>query len=308
MKAASLDLIAVGEVLIDLISADYVNNLGEVKTFTPHVGGSPANMAGNLARLSWRTALVATVGRDGAGQLIRDQLASTGMDLSQLRTTQQPTTLILVSRSRQSPEFEAYREADCQIVPTQLTPDFLRRTRILHTTAFALSREPARTNILEAAAWAAAEGIQLSIDVNYAAKIWPDRAEAQYIIGEYLRQGALAKFSDVDYERLFGEAVTDPAIAGQRILKMGAKLVCLTLGEQGAYILTAKEGFTMPVRPVEVLDTTGAGDAYWSGFLSGWLAGRSPQDCAHCGRSLAELKIACVGPLPAKVERELLDR
>lgn len=308
MKAASLDLIAVGEVLIDLISANYVNNLGEVSAFAPHVGGSPANMAGNLARLSWRTALVATVGQDGAGQLIRDQLASTGMDLSQLRSAAEPTTLILVSRSLESPAFEAYREADCQILPTQLPTSSLASARILHTTAFALSREPARSSILEAARWAAAEGVQLSIDANYAAKIWPDQAEARYIIGEYLSHGALAKFSDVDYERLFGEPVQEPAAAAQRILKLGAKLVCLTLGEKGAYILTADEGLAIPVRPTEVLDTTGAGDAYWAGFLSGWLQGRSAQECGESGRAMAELKLGCVGPLPAKVERELLDR
>ena len=308
MEGVQLDLIAVGEVLIDLISANYVNNLSEVTAFEPHVGGSPANMAGNLARLGWRTGLVASVGNDGAGRLIQTQLATTGMDLSQLRIADQPTSLILVNRSRQSPEFEAYREADCQILPTQLLASFLGRARILHTTAFALSREPARSSILDAARWAAAEGLQLSIDANYAPKLWPDRAEARYIIGEYLSQGALAKFSDVDYERLFGEPVNDPPAAAQRILDMGAKLVCLTLGEHGAYILTQEEGLAIPVRPTEVLDTTGAGDAYWAGFLSGWLQGRSPQECGESGRAMAELKLACVGPLPAKVERELLDR
>lgn len=295
------EVVSAGELLIDLISTDFADSFEAATEYRRLPGGSPANMAANLTRLGKRAALVATVGQDGAGNFLRDYVTRLGLGTAGLRQVDSPTTLILVTRSREVSQFEAYRSADVLINAEQLAAAGSSRARLFHTTCFALSREPARSAILEAAAAAAAAGVKLSIDANYAARIWPDRAEARRAVARYISHGALVKFSEVDYERLYGEAVKDPATAARRIHDLGAGMVCLTLGAEGCYVDDGRDPFLLESRPVDVKDTTGAGDAFWAGFLAGWLEGRSWRDCARHGRSLAELKLTHFGPLPERV-------
>ena len=296
------DLIAIGELLIDMISVDYVENLSQADTYKRIPGGSPANLAGNLARLGKRVGLVAGVGEDAAGMFLKNFVADLGLNVSRVRQVAEPSTLILVTKSREVSAFTAYRAADTQITLNDVDLEWIAQSRIVHTTAFALSREPARSSILNAVRYATKAGRQISIDANYAPQIWPDRQEARTIITEYLGHGALAKFSEVDYERLFEEKVGDPKTAAQRVLDLGASLVCLTLGEAGVLVLTKDESFHLPARKIDVKDTTGAGDAFWAGFLCAYLDKLSLRKCAEAGRSLAEMKLGIFGPLPKRVE------
>lgn len=301
MQTDKVDLIAVGELLIDMISTDYADTLDEARDFRQLPGGSPANMAANVARLGKSAGLVATVGNDAAGAQLRQFVERLGLDTTYVRQADMPSTLILVTRSRQVSQFEAYRMADAEILPAQLPTDWLVRARLLHTTCFALSREPARTVILNAAEAASRAGLRLSLDANYAQKIWPDRRQARQTVETYLGYGAIVKFSEVDWQRLFGEPLTDPAGAAQRLLDLGARIACLTLGEQGCYVNDGKVDLFLPARPVEVKDTTGAGDAFWGGFLTAWLDGYDCRDCAKAGRAMAEMKLRYFGPLPDRI-------
>ncbi|MEL6391259.1 MAG: carbohydrate kinase [Bacteroidota bacterium] len=296
------DCIAVGEALVDLISTQYANSLEQVSSFDMHPGGSPANLGGNLARLGRKVKFVGSIGNDGAGQLIQASLSSTGLELSDLRKDSRPSSLILVTKSHDLPAFTAYREADAQILPSQFPAHQINKARLFHTTAFGLSREPARGAIMNAARQVVSNGVQLSIDVNYAIEIWPDREEAQRVLTEYIEMGALVKMSEVDYERLFKAPIGDPSKVGQQILSMGAGLLCLTLGKEGAYLFSEDQTIFMPSRPIEVVDTTGAGDAFWAGFLHGWLSGYGLEKCGLSGRQLAEMKLTHLGPLPRTVE------
>ena len=306
------EIICAGEVLIDLISTDYADSFSAADTYQRFPGGSPANVAMNLALLGRRPLMVATVGRDAAGVILTASLRERGVDCSAVARVTQPTTLILVTRSRAVSAFEAYRAADCLIAPDQLDAEQLHSCRVFHTTAFALSREPARSTLLGAAARVVAGGGRLSIDANYAAKIWPDTREARRVIEGYLalgttgRHGTLVKFSDVDFERLYGRQVEEPAAAVRFLLDRGAGVVCLTMGEGGAWYSDGGPVGHLPVRPVEVRDTTGAGDAFWSGFLTGYLLDKSWEDCARLARAVAERKLAVVGPLRSLPDPEVL--
>ena len=297
------EIICAGEVLIDLISADYADSFSAAESYQRFPGGSPANVAMNLALLGRRPAMVASVGADAAGDVLVDSLRERGVDVTGVVRCDLPTTLILVTRSRAVSAFEAYRAADTQILPAQFANISLTGCRVFHTTAFALSREPARSTLLAIAARVVAGGGRLSIDANYAAKIWPDGREARRVIEGYLalgttgRHGTLAKFSDVDFERLYGRPVEDPEEVVRFLLHRGAGVVCLTLGERGAYYSNGGAVGHLPVRPVEVRDTTGAGDAFWSGFLAGYLMDKPWAECARLARAVAERKLAVVGPL-----------
>ena len=292
------EIIAVGELLIDLISTEYAEDFRGADRYQRLPGGSPANLAMNLARLGREAGLVATVGADDAGSLLIEAVREAGVSTEGINRVAEPTTLILVTKSQTVSNFEPYRLADRHITAAQLDAAGATDVRLLHTTAFALSLEPARSAILDAMAAAAASGTQLSTDFNYADKIWGNNRRAGLEVLTQLAQlGAFVKVSEVDYERLFGDMVIDYHSAALRILELGAQLVCLTLGEDGCYVMTAEEAFHLPARAVTVKDTTGAGDAFWSGFLAAWLADHGIRACARAGRALAELKLERVGPV-----------
>jgi fructokinase len=299
--SSPVDVLAAGELLVDLISDNFADSLDDVHIFKRMPGGSPANLAGNLARLGKRTALAATVGHDALGTFLADFVASLGLDLRCLRRTNKATSLILVTRSREVSSFSPYRRADRFILAEQFPEEVLLTLKLFHTTCFALSREPARGNIMRAAERVADHGGQLSIDANYAAEIWPDQGEAQRVVAHYCSLGALVKFSEVDWGRLYGYPLVEPATAAEYLLRLGARAACITLGDKGCFVSNGTESHFLPSRPVQVSDTTGAGDAFWSGFLSAWLDGHSLAHCAMAGRKMAEKKLEHYGPLPARI-------
>ncbi|MEZ4986538.1 MAG: PfkB family carbohydrate kinase [Saprospiraceae bacterium] len=268
--------------------------------------GSPANMGSNLHRLGCRVALAASVGQDDMGTMLFQYVQQLGMDTQLVHRHPMPSTLILVTKSKAVSNFEPYRLADVQITPEQLPEAILQNVRIFHTTCFALSREPARSSILAAADKVADAGGDISIDVNYASKIWPDQREAQQIVWDWCSKGALVKCSEVDWERLYGFPLNDPMEAADFFHGQGASIVCITLGDKGCYVSNMRERHTVPARPVVVRDTTGAGDAFWSGFLCAYLDGHELLHCAYAGRKMAEEKLQRLGPLPPSVSKNLI--
>ena len=301
-------LLSVGELLADFIGHHVSSSLFDSPDFRRYQGGSPANMAANMARLGSNTALAACVGNDNIGKYLVQQVAEAGVDTQHIVTDPtEPTSIVIVSRTAGTPDFIAYRTADCQIKPEQLPDSLLEQARIFHTTCFALSRQPAQEAIVDAARRAQAAGCQVSIDANYAPSLWPDRDQAWRIISEYCSAGAFVKLSEDDAARLYGQPQSI-----ERILTdfhaMGTSLVCFTLGAEGS--LVSYEGgakrVRVPGQKLDVIDATGAGDAYWAGFLTAYIDGHTFEQCARSGAALARMKLTRLGPLPAKIHRETI--
>ena len=298
------DILSVGELLIDMISVGFADTFAEVTDFKRIPGGSPANLCMNMARLGNKTKLVTGLGNDDMGRYLLDYVGQLGVDCSHVELKSVPTTLILVTRSKTVSSFEAYRGADCEIDEDQMPDEVLKNSRIFHTTCFALSLDPAQRNIMAAAERAYIHGAQLSIDANYAQKIWKDTEEAREIVARFCSLGALVKISEVDWERLYGSKLIDYKKAAQHFLALGAREICVTMGGEGCYVASANEAHFLESRPVEVKDTTGAGDAFWSGYLTAWCDGHSLLNKAKAGRRMAEIKLGYFGPLPNTVDRK----
>lgn len=301
-----IDILSAGELLVDFITAEFVQTLDEASLFKRIPGGSPANLAMNMARLGNRAMLAATVGTDDMGSVLRNYVERLGVDVTYVAQVDEPTTLILVTRSATVSNFQPYRGADFQLSIRQFPFQRFEEISIFHTTCFALSKQPAQQVILQAAEKAKRAGCQLSVDANYAAKIWPEKSEAQRVIAELCRLNTMIKISDVDWSRLYDMESATPETVIDHFLKMGASEVCFTLGEKGCWVGNGDEKHYLPARSVDVKDTTGAGDAFWSGYLTARLDGRSMVECSIAGRKMAELKLSHFGPLPEKVDRALV--
>ena len=301
-------LLSVGELLVYIIGTDIQESILQTSTFERFQGGSPANMAANMARLGMSTALISCVGNDNLGIFLKNEVAKTGIDISHVVTDDfQPTSTVIVSKTKGTPDFIAYRTADRMIQPSHIPNSLLAESAIFHTTCFALSQEPAQSAIVDAAKRANKLGCRGSLDANYAKQIWADRKQAWETISAYCSHDGLVKLSEDDAERIYGYKVSEEQVI-EDFHGMGADLVCFTKGGEGSTISYEKgsKQIRLGVKPIEVIDATGAGDAFWAGFLTAFSEGKTIEICAHAGGNLAAFKLITKGPLPAVVNKEIL--
>ncbi|MFM9825428.1 carbohydrate kinase family protein [Flavobacterium sp.] len=299
----TIDIICVGEVLIDFIGHEVNAPIKKARDYHRYLGGSPTNVAVNAARLGLNSALIATCGDDGLGDYIIRKLQKYDVITSQIRKSKaEPTSVIFVSKSTGTPDFIPYREADCQIIKSQIPDELLEKAKIFHTTCFALSKNPARTTILESAKKAKALGLQTSIDINFSERIWTNREEAHQVLKDYLSNDPLVKVSEDDCLRLFGETKSEDFIFDY-FHKLGASTVCLTKGKDGVQLSDTNQGLlfqhAIPIK--EIKDTTGAGDAFWTGFLYARLKHKSFDESITIAQKLASIKLQNIGRLPDNI-------
>ncbi len=296
----SIDIICVGEALIDYIGGQSEEPLRNTKDYHRYLGGSPTNVAMNMARLGLEVQLVATVGADGFGDYISSRLKEADVKTDYLRASlNQPTSVIFINRTQGTPEFIPYRGADQYIEQKQLPEDLLSDARVFHTTCFALSKQPARDTILAQAKKAFELGCQLSIDINYSEKIWPDNQEARKAIETYCSFAPMVKISQDDVDRLLGTGMSHDDVFSY-LHKLGAKIICFTLGKEGAKLSElGNPVISLSALKVEkIMDATGAGDAFWSGFLFAYLKDKSSEKCMEAALQMAAIKLQNVGRIP----------
>lgn len=303
-----LDLLAIGEALVDLISVEETDSLATAKQFRKHQGGSPANLCVNLTKLGCRTGLVARVGQDPFGRFLAQELTQIGISTEGLVwDAETHTSIVFVSHTTGTPDFLACRAADFRLAPADIDPDLIRRARIVHSSMWPLSREPARSAVIRAFDIARERGCLISLDPNYSPHIWPDREAAVAVLAGILPRVSIVKPSLDDARRIFGEGQrVEDYIA--RFHDLGPRIVVFTMG--GAGLLLSEQGDITHIPPsaIDVVDATGAGDAFWAGFLMALLDGHSLKTCAYVAREIAELKLTRVGPLPDHVDREAVYR
>jgi fructokinase len=143
----------------------------------------------------------------------------------------------------------------------------------------------------------------LSIDINFSERIWPNREEAKQVLKEYLSYNPLVKLSEDDCFRLFAEVKSKEFIF-QYFHELGANTICLTKGKNGVVVSDAKEGllYQEAIPLDEIKDTTGAGDAFWTGFLYAQLHEYDLTTSITIAQKLAAIKLQNIGKLPDNLE------
>jgi fructokinase len=305
----TIDIICIGEVLIDFIGHEVNTSINRTKDYHRFLGGSPTNVAVNASRLGLNAVLVASCGQDGLGDYVIRKLKTNNVNTNHIGKSETvPTSVIFVSKSTETPDFIPYRQADCEISESQLPDAIIAQAKIFHTTCFALSKNPARQTILNRAQKAKALGLQLSIDINFSERIWPDREEAKSVLKQYLANDPLVKLSEDDCYRLFA-AVKSEEYIFDYFHNLGASTICLTKGKNGVVVSDINQGlFFQKAIPIEeVKDTTGAGDAFWTGFLYAQLHQNSLEETITVAQKLAAIKLQNVGRLPENINiKELI--
>lgn len=271
MQTKTLDVVSVGEILIDFVGIPKGCPLEEATDFRRAAGGGPANVAVGVARLGGRAGFIGKVGRDAFGDHLQKVLEENGVDTrGLLRDDAANTTLVFVAlNERAVPEFVFFRHgtADTRLAPAELPQEVLADTRILHFSSVSLAVEPARSATLEAVRLARAAGAIISFDPNLRLSLWPDAAKARQELLEAVKLADIVKLNDGELRFLLGAKAETLAAGAMALLGRGPRLVAVTLGEHGALLAGRERKIQLPALPLHVVDTTGAGDAFMAGML-----------------------------------------
>lgn len=306
---ARFDIAALGELLIDFTDRG-LSDAG-MRLFEQNPGGAPANMLAAAARLGERTAFIGKVGDDMHGRFLRDTLTAAGIDVTGLVLSPDVfTTLAFVAlddRGERHFSFARKPGADTCLRSDELPAPLLSSARVLHVGSLSLTDEPARSATFAAVEAAKRAGAVIPYDPNYRAALWPDEAAAAAQMRSMVPYADVMKLSDEETLLLTGAA--EPEEAAHRLLAQGVSCVAVTLGERGALVAVAGGMQTVPAFASDpVVDTTGAGDGFWGGFLHRMLTlDKRPAaltvadaaDCARWGNATAALCITRRGGIPA---------
>ena len=141
-------------------------------------------------------------------------------------------------------------------------------------------------------------GVKVAYDTNYRPRLWPP-ARAAAVMHAAMAETDYALPGIEDALTLTGLA--DPDAVLDFYLRLGPKVVVLKMGESGAYLATPEYRVRIPRHAVQVVDATGAGDAFCGSFLARILAGDSPEQAARYANVAAALKCTgygAVAPIP----------
>ncbi len=239
--------LVIGEALIDIV--DHVE----------HVGGSPLNVAVGLARLGRDVDFLTHIGDDERGRRIGDYLKASGAQLvpgstSAIRT---PTAVAVISDDGSA----TYTfDLDWQLSGTpEVAPPLFA-----HTGSIAAVREP---GCLAVAALLDAYRVSatLSFDPNVRPSLIADGDVARERIARLVERSDIVKASDEDLRWI--DPDHEPEWTARAWLAAGPALVVMTMGERGAVAFCSAGRVRVAARPVAVVDTVGAGDAFMVGLL-----------------------------------------
>lgn len=263
-----MDIVTLGEVLIDMFPAELGRKLAEVTAFRPKPGGAPANVAVAAVRLGAESAFLGKVGDDAFGHHLAGVLGQEGVEVRGMRYDPEARTgmAFIAMPDENSYDMLFYRNpgADMRLRADELDRDLLKATRAFHFGSLSLIQEPSRSATLEAVRIARDKGALISFDVNYRPDLW-SREEARAQVLAMVHDVDLLKVNEIELELLSG--YSDPDLGSQALLAKGPDLCVVTLGPEGSYFRIAAGGEHVPPFSVKTVDATGCGDAFVAGLI-----------------------------------------
>lgn len=293
--AAPLDVIAIGRASVDLYGQQIGSRLEDVASFAKSVGGCPANIAVGTARLGLRSALLSRVGDEQMGRFIREQLVREGVSVEGLGTDpDRLTALVLLSVEDEGVSPMIFYRTDCAdmaLSEEDVDEAFVASARAVVVTGTHFSRPGPAAAQRKAIRIAKANGGRVVFDIDYRPNLWGLAGHAEGF-GRYVRSDRVsaemqAVLPDCDLivgteeEVLIASGETDLLAALKTIRSLSQATIVLKRGAMGCIVYDGpisddlEDGIVGDGFPIEVYNVLGAGDAFMSGFLRGWLGGES---------------------------------
>jgi 5-dehydro-2-deoxygluconokinase len=327
-KAAQLDVITIGRCSIDLYGQQIGSRLEDITSFAKSVGGCPANIAIGTARLGLKSALLSRVGDEQMGRFVREQLAREGVSTAGLATDKQRlTALVLLAVEAEGVSPMIFYRSDCAdmaLDERDVDEAFVASSSAIVVTGTHFSRPNSEAAQLKAIRIAKANGRKVAFDIDYRPNLWGLAGHAEgferYVKSDQVSAKLRAILPDCDLivgteeEIMIASGADDVLAALKAIHAVSSATIVLKRGAMGCIVYDGaisddlEDGIVGKGFPIEVFNVLGAGDAFMSGLLRGWLGGESWETAAtwaNAGGAFAVSRLNCSPEYPTWEELQL---
>ncbi len=317
-----LDVICIGRASVDLYGQQIGSRLEDIASFAKSVGGCPANISVGTARLGLRSALLTRVGAEQMGSFIREQLVREGVSVEGITTDRERlTALVLLSVEAEGVSPMIFVRTDCADIALSeddIDEAFIRSARAIVVTGTHFSRDNSDAAQRKAIRITKAGGGKVVFDIDYRPNLWGLAGHAEgferYVKSDHVSSRLKTVLPDCDLivgteeEIMIASGADDVLGALKTIRSLSSATIVLKRGAMGCIVYDGaisddlEDGIVGKGFPIEIYNVLGAGDAFMSGLLRGWLGGESLQTAATwanaCG-AFAVSRLLCAPEYPS---------
>ncbi|SEP73512.1 5-dehydro-2-deoxygluconokinase [Devosia sp. YR412] len=318
----TLDVISIGRASVDLYGQQIGTRLEDVGSFAKSVGGCPTNIAVGTARLGLKSALITRVGNEQMGRFIREQLAREGVEVSGIATDpERLTALVLLSVEAEGVSPMIFYRTDCAdmaLDESDIDETLIASAGAIVVTGTHFSRPAAEAAQKKAIRLAKASGARIAFDIDYRPNLWGlaghEAGFSRYVASDVVSQKYKSVLPDCDLivgteeEVLIASGEADLLSALKTIRGLSSATIVLKRGPMGCVVYDGpipddlEDGIVGKGFPIEVYNVLGAGDAFMSGWLRGWLKNEPHEVSATwanaCG-AFAVSRLLCAPEYPS---------
>ncbi|MBZ9680999.1 5-dehydro-2-deoxygluconokinase [Mesorhizobium sp. B2-3-14] len=320
-RQAPLDVITIGRASVDLYGQQIGSRLEDITSFAKSVGGCPANISVGTARLGLRSALLTRVGDEQMGRFIREQLKREGVNTDGLKTDKERlTALVLLSVESEGVSPMIFYRSDCAdmaLAEEDIDEAFIASARSIVVTGTHFSRPNSDAAQRKAIRIMKARGGKVVFDIDYRPNLWGLAGHAEgferYVKSDRVSAQLKTVLPDCDLivgteeEIMIASGADDCLSALKTIRSLSSATIVLKRGAMGCIVYDGpisddlEDGVVGKGFPIEIYNVLGAGDAFMSGLLRGWLGGESLATAATwanaCG-AFAVSRLLCAPEYP----------
>jgi 5-dehydro-2-deoxygluconokinase len=316
----TLDVICIGRSSVDLYGEQVGGRLEDMASFAKYVGGCPTNISVGTARLGLKPGLITAVGDEHMGRFIKETVAAEGVDIQGVKTDPERLTALVILGIRDEHTFPLiFVRENC--ADSALTEDDVDETYIASAGAIVVSGTHFSKPNLDAMSkkairLAKRHGGRVIFDVDYRPVLWGltglGLGEERFVASQSVSAHLQTILPDCDVivgteeEIHIAGGSTDTLEAGRSIRELAPKaLIVVKRGPMGCTVFDRaipddiEAGIKGPGFPIEVFNILGAGDAFMSGFLRGYLRDLPIEECCKYANACGAFAVSRHGCAPA---------
>ena len=298
-----------------------------MNSFAKYLGGSSANVAYGSARQGLKSSMLARVGNEHMGRFLKEELLRAGVDTSNIIIDNERLTALVILGIKDQETFPLifYRDncADMALTKEDIKEEYIASSKALAITGTHLSHHNTREAVLTALSMAKDHGLKRILDIDYRPVLWGlaslGDGETRYVESKRVTsdlQEALHHFDLIvgtEEEFHIAGGITNTIKALNNVRKYSNAILVCKRGSLGCSVFEnaipeyLDEGITIKGVKVEVLNVLGAGDAFMSGFLRGYLNDETLKKCCQYANACGALVVSRHGCAPAMPSREEID-